>query len=66
MKKKHLILFILFLLTDFNKIQGKTYTLHRSDKTSVEKIECFKFAVEMNADERLFRFGEYDETLQGG
>ena len=39
MKKKHLILLILFLLADFNKIQGKTYTLHRSDKTSAKKLK---------------------------
>ena len=66
MKKKHLILLILFLLTDFNKIQGKTYTLHRSDKTSAKKLKVLSLQFEMNADERLFRFGEYDKKLQGG
>ena len=53
-------------MTDFDKIQGKTNKLHWLEKISAKKLKVLSLQFEMNADERLFRFGEYNKKSQGG
>ena len=52
-------------MTDFDKIQGKTNTLHWLEEMSAKKLKVLSLQFEMNADERLFRFGDYNKKSQG-
>ena len=50
---------------DLNTIQRKTNILHWSEETCAQKSNVFSLQFEMNAEERLVKFGDSQKNSEG-